>query len=160
MKSGNHFSPPNKRGKTKFTKNLFNDNQPAFRKATHRFCKQVLWIHRKGSNYGYRSELGPLTLSLNIYCRLLKYWFRLVSSDSKRVVSKALLANNMLFQRDRSCWLTTINFPLNIIGKNTADYRYLDEKEIISKVRNTLTLVAIEKYQATLLANKTLDLQA
>ena len=121
-----------------------------------RFCKQVLGIHSKGSNYGCRSELGRLPLSISIYCALVKYWFRLVSSEPNTVISKALLANNMLFHRNRPCWLTTIDFLLNLLNKNIADYRYMVEKEIVSKVRNTLTSIFIEKCQATLLTNKKL----
>ena len=149
------FLSPNTRGKATFTKNLFNDSQP-LEKLHIRFCKQVLGIHSKGSNYGCRSELGRIPLSINIYCTLLKYWFRLVSSESNTVIYKALLANNMLFHRNRSCWLTTVDFLLNLINKKTANYTYMDEKETIRKCRNTLTAIFIRKCQETLLTNKKL----
>ena len=55
------FLSPNNRNAASFKNNLFNDNQP-LEKLHIRFCKQVLEIHNKGSNYGCRTELGRLPL--------------------------------------------------------------------------------------------------
>ena len=132
------FLSPNSRGKAIFTKNLYNDNLP-LEKLHLRFCKQILEIHSKGSNYGCRSELGRFPLSINIYCKLLKYWFCLVSSETNTVIYKALLANNMLLYRNQLCWLT-VDFLLNLINKKIANCMYMDEKEIIRKVENTLDI--------------------
>ena len=126
------FLSPNNRNAATFKNNLFNDNQP-LEKLHIRFCKHVLGIHNKGSNYACRTELGRLPLSLSTYCTLLKYWFRLMSFGTNTIAFKALLANNILLHRNKSCWLKTIGSLLNLVHKTCADFQYLNEKELLLK---------------------------
>ena len=151
------FLSPNNRNETTFKNNLFNDNQP-LEKLHIRFCKQVLGMHNKGSNYGCRNELGRPPLSLSTYCTLLKYWFRLMSLGTNTIAFKALLANNILLHRNKSCWLKTIDSILNLKHRTCADFQYLNEKETIAKVRSILTSIFIKKAQTALHTNKKLTI--
>ena len=81
-----------------------------------------------------------------------------MSLGTNTIAFKALLANNILLHRNKSCWLKAIDSLLNLVHKTCADFQYLNEKEASTKVRNILTSIFIKKAQTALHANRKLTI--
>ena len=64
----------------------------------------------------------------------------------------------MLFQRNKPCWLTAVDFLLTLVNKTGAHYQCLNEKKSSGKPKevHALTSISIEKYQVKLFTNKKL----
>ena len=81
-----------------------------------------------------------------------------MSLGTNTIAFKALLANNILLHRNKSCWLNSIDSLLNLVHKTCADFQYLNEKETTAKVRSILTSIFIKKAKTALHTNKELTI--
>ena len=62
-----------------------------FDKIYTRFCKSVLGVHSKTSNFAVYSELGQIPLVISIISSSINFWLHTVSSNSDSILFKAYL---------------------------------------------------------------------
>ena len=92
--------------------NALNDVAGLIEKLHSKFCKQVLRVHKRTSNFAVRFELGRLPLFVNIVCRILKYFVNICKRDPSSVVNIALKLHKMY---DNS-WFAFVKSIVNILG--------------------------------------------
>ena len=66
----------------KFKKNMWKIGEEV-NKVTLSFLRQLLGVHKKTSNLGILSETGKYPLSVKIFTRIIKYWYRLETSENE-----------------------------------------------------------------------------
>ena len=69
---------------------------------------------------GLRGETGKFPLSLNIYTQVIKYWIRLLSTEST-LLQEAHLDNVERMKKGQQCWLTPVIYILKICGTDQID---------------------------------------
>ena len=62
-----------------------------FDKIYTRFCKSVLGVHSKASNFAVYSELGQIPLVISIISSSINFWLHTVSSKRDSILFKAYL---------------------------------------------------------------------
>lgn len=77
-----------------------------------KFCKHVLLVNRKASNYAVRWELGRYPLFINIVCSVLKYFVNIRNRCQHSMVNLALGINMQL----KNSWYAFIEFILTKTG--------------------------------------------
>ena len=84
-----------------------------------KFCKILLNVCNSTTSVMVYGELGRLPLSIQIKCRLLNFWFKLVSTESESKLSFSLyrLMFNMQTNQIIECkWLSFVQNTLNNLG--------------------------------------------
>ena len=69
---------------------------------------------------GIRAELGKYPLSLNIYTQMIKYWTRLLSSESI-LLQESHLDNLERLKTKKKSWIRTIMLILGACGVKEVD---------------------------------------
>ena len=129
-------------------KDLKRDNIP-FEKIHNRFCKYLLGVHKKASNFVSRCELGRLPIISFITSLAFKYYSRLKQLPPTRLLHEVFEVDTGLFKEGHKSWFSFIdssakkykinipNFSINEIPKMIADfYKKLveDQFEIFSNI--------------------------
>ena len=112
-----------------------------------RFCKRLLGVNDKSTNWAVTSELGRLpTISL-IADRMVKFWSHLIQSSSP-ILREALQVNINLDACGKRVWFTVLRRCLSHLGIDHVLYTS-DPKEIsyqVTKTKSILRSRALEKW--------------
>jgi hypothetical protein len=73
-----------------------------------KFCKNVLGVHRKATNFGVLSELGRFPQTYNVLSKMLTYWHRLENTDND-IVLNAYLTSKSLYVSNIPSWYGCLN---------------------------------------------------
>ena len=109
---------PNSWNEEKFKIKMWEDRE--IDKVTKGLIRQILGISKKTTNMGIRAELGKYPLSLNIYTQMIKYWTRLLSSESI-LLQESHLDNLERLKTKKTSWIRTIMFILGACGVKEID---------------------------------------
>ena len=88
-------------------KELISDNIP-FEKIHNRFCKYLLGVHKKASNFASKCKLGRLPIISFITSLPFKYYSRLKELPSTRLVKEAFEVYKGLFNSGQKSWYSFI----------------------------------------------------
>ena len=112
-------------------KDLKSDNLP-FEKIHNRYCKYLLGVHKKASNFASRCELGRFPILNFITCLTFKYYQRLIKLPSNRLVKEAYEVDRGLFNDGQKSWYS---FIYNTSKKMKVNISNMSEK-VTSKIVN------------------------
>ena len=84
------------------------------------FIRQILGLNKKTSNMGILAETGKYPLSVNIYVQMMKYWVRLLTTDSL-LLKEAHMDNMERYARGNPCWIKPIIYLLKITQTEPID---------------------------------------
>jgi hypothetical protein len=91
------------------------DDKSPLEKVHIHFCKEILGIGKKSSNYGSRAELGRSPIFLKAKCLLFKYWLRLLSLPNDSLLKMAyILDYNSIDKKSYSHMVLVIFGSLNL----------------------------------------------
>jgi hypothetical protein len=132
-------------------KELKSENLP-FEKIRNRFCKYLLGVHKKSSNFASRYELGRLPILIFITLLTYKYYSRLEKLPSTRLVKEAFDVGRGLYLEGIQSWWSFIyksteNMKIDISKLSTDD---------ISKIVNNYYKKSVED-QLKIFKNQTTD---
>ena len=83
-----------------------------------RFCKSILGVNNKATNFAVLSELGRFPLSYNVILSMLNYWHRLHSLDSMFPLLKAAYDNSKaLYLSQKPSWYGSIDSLSNNLSE-------------------------------------------
>ena len=102
----------------KFRKKMWDDRETD--KVLKGFLRSILGVNKKSVVVGLRGETGKFPLSLNIYTQVIKYWIRLLSTEST-LLQEAHLDNVERIKKGQQCWLTPVIYILKICGTDQID---------------------------------------
>ena len=91
------------------------------------FIRQILGINKKSTILGLRAETGKLPLSFNIYTQVLKYWIRLLSTEST-LLQEAHNDNIERWNKGQPCWIQPVIYMLKQCSE-TIDIKDISEKQ-------------------------------
>lgn len=91
-----------------------------------KFCKNILGVHKKATNFAVLSELGRFPLYFNIIITLLNYWHRLESPDCHfPLLKEAYITSKNLHASNKPSWYGTISSILeNLPELQKSDIQY------------------------------------
>ena len=102
------------------------------------FVRQLLGVHKKTTNLATLSETGKYPLSVKIFVRIIKYWFRIYTSQN--ILLQACLKTNMtLEQLNSPNWYKIVKYLQK--ATNTSFVPNQNNKEndkIITQFKNKL----------------------
>ncbi|MCU7801431.1 MAG: hypothetical protein KZQ70_15200, partial [gamma proteobacterium symbiont of Lucinoma myriamae] len=104
------------RGKTveeMFELTLKNTNE--FDKIYMRFCKHVLGVHSKASNFAVISELGQFPLIISTITSCINFWLHTIQSNTDSLLQKAY-QEQVNFSINNSIWLQFVKSLLYDLG--------------------------------------------
>ena len=80
-----------------------------------KFCKNLLHLRRSTSTFGIYGELGRYPLYVGRYSRIIKYWFKLVSTDN---IILSTVYNSMLQDccKGKKNWVSNVKYLLESNG--------------------------------------------
>ena len=81
--------------------NIYNLSEPD--KLHLKFCKFILGVHKKSSNFAVMSELGRVPYYINIIKSMLLYWHRLENSVNNSLLYNAF-TNSKALSTCRDSW--------------------------------------------------------
>lgn len=111
-------------------KQLKGDNLP-FEKIHNRFCKYLLGVNKKASNFASRCELGRLPLLSYISMLSFKYFIRFEQLPSGRLVREAFEVDRGLNAEGHKSWYS---FILNSAKKMNMNLSALSDKNVSNKI--------------------------
>jgi hypothetical protein len=86
-----------------------------------KFCKFILGVHKKSTNFGVLSELRRFPIYYDIFKSMLNYWHRLETLDSTfPILQDAYITSKTLFESKTTSWygsINTYNFRTNTRNK-------------------------------------------
>ena len=109
---------PNNWDQGKFKDKMWDDRE--IDKVLKGFLRQVLGVSKKTTVMGLRAEIGKYALSYNIYTQVIKYWIRLLSTESI-LLQEAHMDNIDRCKMGKPSWLQTVIHILNICGLQQID---------------------------------------
>ena len=80
-----------------------------FEKIHNRFCKYLLGVHKKASNFASKCELGRLPIIIFINSLTFKYYSRLKEFPSTRLVKETFEVDKGLFNSGQKSWYSFIS---------------------------------------------------
>ena len=95
----------------KFKKNMWDER--IIDKVSKGFLRHILGTHKKTAIAGIRGETGKFPLSVNIYVQMIKYWTRMLSTNST-LLQEAHLDNMERYRSGKKCWIRPIIYLLNV----------------------------------------------
>ena len=102
-----------------------------------KFCKFILGVHKKTTNFAVFSELGRFPLYFDIVKNLINYWLRLESLDAFPLLQDAYQHSKTLHDKNKSSWYSSIKQILdhipqlrNLNRKASKDYVKKTNKEV------------------------------
>ena len=106
--------------------------------------KIALGVHKKLSNMAVRGELGMFPLTIDIYSRILNYFFHLLelAGEGNTVIQSGVAECITLVNNNQTCWLTSVLCLFKIIGiklkLETGQLHMFGKNDTITDVKNTL----------------------
>lgn len=87
-----------------------------------KFCKRLLGVHKKSTNFAVFSELGRIPYYVNIIVSMLKYWHHLEQLPNDSLLFNALKESKDAHFANRNTWYSSIDQLCSIldIDKNHA----------------------------------------
>ena len=120
----------------------------------YRFCKRILKVSDRATNWAAMSECGRLPTMIQIISKMTSYWYHLSISNSP-IVKAALQTNADLARKGRRCWYFYIQRCFRFLDIEhilyTSDIREVKLK--LNKVKSLLTFLAISNWHSTLSEN-------
>ena len=74
--------------------------------------KITLGVHKKSPNLAVRGELGMCPLTIEIYARIVNYFFHLLelAGESNTIVPSGIAECITLVNNKQTCWLTSYTY--------------------------------------------------
>ena len=104
-----------------------------------KFCKRLLGVGDKTTNWAVKSELGKPPSIILIVDRIIKFWSHAIQSKSP-ILKAALQTSVNLDAAGKRVWFTFLRRCLKFIGIDHILYTS-DPREVILQVRNTKKLL-------------------
>ena len=98
-----------------------------------KFCKLILGVHKKSTNFACLSELGRFPLHFNIVLSMVNYWYRLENLQSSfPLLSGAYTESKLLHEAKVPSWFGSINTILEKIKglRGLANVKYIRFKAL------------------------------
>ena len=99
-----------------------------------KFCKSVLGVHKKATNFGVQSELGRFPLYFNMIKAMINFWFRLENNIAMfPILQDAFITSKQLFDKKTPSWYGSIQTILRacpeikklaLSTRNVNNFRY------------------------------------
>ena len=89
------------------------------------FCKNILGVHKRSSNFAVASELGRFPIQVNVLLSALSYWHRLQTTSSE-LLADAFACSKTLHRKGLNSWFTTINNMLKLLDISVTTEMLLD----------------------------------
>ena len=86
------------------------------------FCKYILGVHKRSSNFAVFSELGRYPLQINILLSTLSYWHRLENTNTE-LLSDAFACSQTLHKNGFHSWFSSIHNILSMLGITYANHQ-------------------------------------
>ena len=86
------------------------------------FCKYILGVHKRSSNFAVFSELGRYPLQINILLSTLSYWHRHENTNTE-LLSDAFACSQTLHKNGFHSWFSSINNILSMLGITYANHQ-------------------------------------
>ena len=100
-----------------FTQLLLKPNQldkAPFEQINNKFCKYVLGVPSRASNFAVKAELGREPIFAFICCQALRYWIRILNMTEDRLVKSAYLSELDIHKRGGQSWASFIHILLEL----------------------------------------------
>ena len=130
----------------KFKLKMWDDRE--IDKVVKGFLRQLLGINKKSTINGMRAETGKFPLSLNVYVQMIKYWVRMLTSESS-LIQGAHMDNIERFTEGKQCWIRPVVYLLKTCGMDQIDIKEICGKEgaFIKQIRDKLTELYKEQWK-------------
>ena len=109
-----------------------------------KFCKRVLGVNDKSTNWAVTSELGRYPTIITVMERMIKYWHHAAHSPSP-IVNAALKVSRNLDSSGKRVWFTYLRRIMESLGMNHILYT-CDELEIFSQINKTKSMLRSKAY--------------
>ena len=135
----------------------FNTNTPKFRngpldfdkvynklvsdKLHVKFCKQILGVHKKTTNFAVLSELGRFPIHFDIVKNIVNYWIRLENLDNFPLLQDAYIQSKKLNDQHKSSWYGSLRLLLSNIPKLANIGRSKISKDFVKKAIKEIYLI-------------------
>ncbi len=103
-----------------------------FEQINNKFCKYILGVPSRASNFTVKAELGREPIFAYICSQVLRYWIRIQDMDMNRLVKQAYLSELDLYKAGKTSWagfvfqiLKTINFDNTKTVKSKTEARQI-----------------------------------
>ena len=126
-----------------FVDNMFDDSSK-HESLQMKTGKIALGVRKKSPNMAARGELGMFPLTIDIYARIVNYFFHLLelAGEGNEVIQSGLAECITLVNNNQKCWLTSVLYFFKIIGINlkpeTLQLHMFVKNDTITAVKNTL----------------------
>ena len=151
---------------TKFKDNLF-DESYKHEQLLNRICKYALGIPKKSSNIAAKGELGVYHLNIEIYIRMVKFFFHLgkLIKDGNGLIDSAVKECYTVWKRGDNyskqlSWLTAVFYLFEMAGHryySISNYFELDEERVIKNLRSELQRLFHQHFFKTISSSKKLE---
>ena len=84
----------------------------------NQFCKRIMGLPRKVSNFGVKAELGRNPLFAYICAQAVKYWHKIISMDGDRILKCAYYSEMDLTVKGNNSWTTFVMKLLDLVNEN------------------------------------------
>ena len=95
-----------------------------------KFCKFILGVHKKATNFAFLSELGRFPLYYDIIKSIFHYWNRLEYLENFHLLQNAYEQSKQLYNQNKSSWYGS----LQRILQNSSTISQLKGKKISKTV--------------------------
>ena len=131
----------------KFKEKMWEDRE--IDKVTKGFIRQILGISKKTTVMGLRAETGKLPLSVNIYTQMLKYWIRILSTESN-LLQEAHFDNIERYKRGLTSWIQPVIYLLKICGMTQIDIVDISKKgsTVVRETKEKLKELYIKHWES------------
>ena len=94
------------------------ENCDIVNKVKLRFCKYILHVHKSTCSNMVYGELGETPLYIDIKCKMILYWTRLITSKEKKLSKMIYSLRYKLYEKDlfHSTWISSVKNILDSAG--------------------------------------------
>lgn len=119
------------------------------------FCKYILGVHRKSSNFAVTSELARFPIQVNILLAALSYWHRLETTSSE-LLTDAFACSKTLHSNGLNTWFTSISNIIKLLNVSVTSEMLSDmSAESFKKFIKNIILDRFKIYWADFRASNT-----
>ena len=112
-----------------------------------RFCKRLLGVRDKTTNWGVTSELGRFPTVLTIIDRMIKFWYHMTQTSSP-ILKAALQTSVNLDASGKRVWFTFLRRCMKHMGIDhiiyTSDVREISQQ--VNKAKQNLKRIALNDW--------------
>lgn len=123
---------------SKISKNFFSE------KLHIHFCKYILGVHKRSSNFAVASELGRFPIQVNILLSALSYWHRLETTSSE-LLADAFVCSKNLHRKGLNTWYTSISNILKLLNVTVTTEMLLDMS--VKSFRKFMKNIILDNYK-------------